>query len=94
MVTLPGGTIEINGLTFTSLHRALPRLEPGESVLLVKRVGDRYRIAGEYYGAFRIVDSKLVPLTNKQGFAAEYLDAPALQAVEDLVAQFRALGQK
>lgn len=95
VVTLPGGTIEINGLRFTSLHKELPRLEPGaESVLLLKRVGDRYRIAGEYYGAFRIANSKLVPLTKKQGFATEYRDLSAFQAVENLVSQFRALDQK
>jgi hypothetical protein len=63
-------------------------------VLLVKRVGDRYRIAGGHYGAFRIADSKLVPLTKKQGFATEYRDVSAIQAVDELVSQFRALDQK
>lgn len=45
-VTVPGGTITINSLTFTSLHEALPSLDPGtECLLLLKRVGDTYRVA-------------------------------------------------
>lgn len=89
-VTLLGGAVTVNGLTFTSDVPALPRLPPGtECVLLLKRSGDEYRIAGEFYGAFRVVNGRIRPLTGKQGFAPEYRDAPAPQAIEDIVARAR-----
>lgn len=91
-VTLLGGTIKFNGLTYTSQVMALPPLEPGtECLFLLKRIGDKYRIAGTFYGAFRVAASKLVPLTRKEGFASEYHEMPAIQATEDIVALLRAL---
>lgn len=90
--TLRGGTIKINDLTYTFTALALPSLEPGtEGLFLLKRVGNQFRIASAYYGAFRIADSKLIPLTRKQGFAQEYVGPPAAQVAEKLVIQRRAL---
>lgn len=92
IVTLLGGRIMINGLTFTSTHEALPSLEPGEECLfLLKRIGDRYRVAVTYFGVFRIAGEKLTPLVKISEFASEYRDAPAGQAAAEMVARLRTL---
>src|SRR5439155_17879703 len=72
VVTLLGGTITINGLTYTRVHEALPSLEPGqEYLLLLRRVGDRYFLAADYYGAFQISGSVATNRVQKRGFAEE-----------------------
>jgi hypothetical protein len=81
--TLLGGTVTINGLSFTSSPDALPNLEPGsEYLLLLKRVGSRYHIAGTYFGAFQVADGKVTPVTKKRGFAPEYSNVPVAEAAE------------
>jgi hypothetical protein len=90
-VTVLGGTMVLSGLSYTSRHISLPSLETGtECLLLLERVGSKYRIAGRYYGAFGIHDGKLAPLTSRQGFAPKYQGASADQTAEEIVAQLRA----
>ena len=91
VVTLLGGTMVFSGLSYTSRHVSLSSLEPAtECLLLLKRVGSKYRIAGRYYGAFRIQDGKLAPLTSRQGFASRYHGASSAQVAEEMLAQLRA----
>ena len=72
-VTMIGGTVRINGLTFTSDHAALPLLASGaECLFLLKKVANRYHIAGIYYGVFRIDKERVTPETRQEGFAPEY----------------------
>lgn len=93
-VTVRGGTIEINGLTFTSKHAALPGLEPGsEEILCLKRVGSRNLIALTFYGAFRVESQGLAPLSRKQGFAPEIEHVPSATVIAELVARARSLHQ-
>ena len=90
-VTLLGGTITINGLTFKSDHESLQRLEPGtECLLLLKHVANRYFIAGQYDGAFAIREGGLIPL-HKRAWAVPpaYTDAPAERAIARIVAGLR-----
>jgi hypothetical protein len=97
-VTLFGGAIEVDGLRFTSSHQALPSLEVGrEYLLLLKQDHGKWYIAGRYYGAFRIDDDVLMPVTGKQGFGDEVRgirseDGVAQETVElqpgDLLALF------
>lgn len=90
-VTVSGGTVTVGNLTFTSMVDALPTLQPGtECLLLLKRIGDRYQIAGAYYGAFGIEHGKSKPLTKKQGFAREYDGASAQATVDDVLAKLHA----
>ena len=84
-VTLLGGTVELQGLQFKSIHHALPALATGkEHILLLEQSGGRYFIAGTYFGAFRVVDGHLEP--SDSGFATEYKDRPVSEAVASLVA--------
>jgi hypothetical protein len=86
-VTLSGGTVRINGLAFTWTPSVLPGLEPGsEGLFLLRRVGTKYMVAGGHYGAFRIVDAQLLPLTRKKGgFAYEFRHVPAEDAVTQIL---------
>jgi hypothetical protein len=94
VVTLVGGSVEINDLTFTSQHDALPSLEFGrEYLLLLTRRDGRYRVVGDYFGAFVIDDARLVPATRKSGFAREYTGIAADDAAKDLVARRRSAVQ-
>jgi len=91
-VTILGGTITMNGLSYTRKDEALPSLEPGtEGLFLLKRVGNRYHIAGTYYGAFRIAEGRLTPLTKAQGFAPELQGGLVTQAAASMVARATAL---
>ena len=92
VITVRGGSVRINGLTYTFVDYALRPLKPGsECLLLLKRVGDHYAIAGSYLGIFGVADGKLTPLTGKQGFAPEYRDVPVTQAANEIVMRRRAL---
>jgi len=91
-VTLAGGTVEVSGLTYTEKHEALPPLEQGvECVFLLKRASGALRIAGTYYGAFAVRDTRLVPLTRKSGFALELAEKATDQATTDLVTKLQQL---
>jgi hypothetical protein len=91
-VTMLGGVITINGLTYTSTHRALPRLESGtEALFLLRQIGSRFFIGGAYYGVFGMLGGKLMPLSTKQGFAQELYDLPVAQATDEIVRRVTAL---
>ena len=92
IATVVGGTVMIDGLTFTSTPEALPRLEPGsESLLLLKLRDDHYHLAGTYFGAFGISAGRLTPLTKKRGFASEYVNAAVPEAAKEFVGRRRRL---
>lgn len=81
-VTILGGQIEINRLTFTSRHGALPALVPESDVLLcLHRDGTKYVPALRYFGAFAVRNGEVVPLTRKEGFASELRGVPVEQVV-------------
>lgn len=89
-VRVLGGTVEINGLTFTETVEAMPSLEPGvECLFLLKREGNHYRLAGRFYGAFRILNDTLRPLVKKHGFASEQSGASATQTIAQMVARLQ-----
>lgn len=91
IVTLLGGTVTIDGLSFTSRHEALPELPLGaECLFLLKNTDDdHYRIAGTYYGVFAITGGRLTPLTRKHGFAPEYQGAIAEEGTQAMVSRLR-----
>jgi hypothetical protein len=90
IVTILGGTVQIGNLTFTSIHEALPSLEVGDQyLLLLKRAGDTYRIAGNYYGVFQISHGKLFRRTKKQGFAEGYEGASAQKVAQEITTHLR-----
>jgi hypothetical protein len=91
-VTMLGGTVEINGLTFTSGHAALRELTPGnEGVFCLKAVGNQNRIALTYFGAFDVRSTELVPLVRKSGFAPEARGKAPDAMIDELVARARKL---
>jgi len=91
-VTLLGGMIEINGLTFTERPAALPALDPGdEHVLCLKMEKGKLLIALQYFGAFAVRDGHLTPLTRKRGFAPEAQQAPTEQMIAVLKSRAQAL---
>ena len=92
VVTLIGGTVAIDGLRFTSTPQALPRLDAGsDCLLLLKAHRGRYHLAGDYFGAFRIMSGRIMPLVNKQGFASDYANADIGEARKELVQRVRTL---
>ena len=91
-VTILGGMVSINGLTFTTAHAELPRLEPGtDAVFCLERVDGHNQIVGRSLGAFRVDSERLVPLTRIRNFAPEMQQLAAAQMIADLVAKTRAL---
>jgi len=87
-ITLLGGTYTRNGLSFTTKHEALPLPDPGiEGLFLLTRVGDQYRIAGRYFGAFKTTNGRVANLAMKRDYAPEYDGAPVSQVIEALVSQ-------
>src|SRR5260221_170159 len=84
-VTLHGGAIEIDGLTFASRPGALPQLDPGtETVLCLKQSGGKYLVALKYFGASAIRNDQLAPLTRKNGFAPASQQMTATQMISPL----------
>jgi hypothetical protein len=91
VVTTLGGTVHVNGVEYTLLHRALPPLPVGATCLfLLKRIGNRYHIADTYYGVFRVSDEGLIPLVDDEEFAKEYKGMPASAAIKEMVARLAA----
>ena len=85
VVTLPGGSITVDGLSFTSHHEGLPAPAPGTwCLLLLKERPEGYGLAAEYLGAFTIDDGLMTPLTTKKHFAPELRGAVA----EDVARQW------
>lgn len=90
-VTQLGGTVVIDKKSFTQIEDGLRALEPGtEGLFLLKQIGKRLMIAEVFFGAFRISDEKLFPLTSKQGFASDY----AGRSVDEAASHFADLLRK
>ena len=90
-VTVFGGTVTIDGLSYTSVHESLRVLESGsECVFLLKRVGTRYLIALDYVGAFRISGDYLSPLSAEAGLPTRYREARSGELMAEWVAQLSA----
>jgi hypothetical protein len=87
-VTQLGGTVTIQGYQFSMTHNQLPPLKPGtECVLLLQRKGDRYQIAGTFYGAFEVTaGDQLAPLFEDSEFAKEYRGMRVGEATAQLTA--------
>jgi hypothetical protein len=87
LVVLQGGSVTINGLTFTSESEALPALKEGaEYLLILRHVGDAYEVSGPYLGAFEIERGTVRVATRKQGFGREF-DGAHAAALESKVAE-------
>jgi hypothetical protein len=85
-VTLNGGTIEINGLSFTLIDYLLKGLPVGDECLLVlKKSGAGYYLAGHGFGAFGIEAGRVKPLANKSGFATEYAGMDVERVSADII---------
>jgi hypothetical protein len=96
-VTMIGGAVKINGLTYTATYEALPLPEEGtECLLLLRECDKRYYVAGIYYGIFRIEHDRLKVMTKDQKFinrVTAYHDVSAPKAIADIVAQRTKVGQ-
>jgi hypothetical protein len=91
-VTARGGTVNVNGLTYTFKVMALPPLELGSDCLfLLDKIGDRYMVAGVYYGVFRVSSGTLTPLTKKSDYAPEYRGAAAEPSILQIVGKLHEL---
>jgi hypothetical protein len=89
-LTQRGGRITLNEKTFTQFETALPPLVPGtEGLFVLRLVGDRYHILGDYLGAFQIVGERLIPLVRHMEFGQEYRDATVASAVEKMLTKIR-----
>jgi len=60
-------------------------------LLLLKQENDVYRLAGTFFGAFSIADSKLFPLVTKQGCAHELRGTDAASAEHAILERARAI---
>jgi hypothetical protein len=87
-VTLLGGTIVFNGVSFTEKEPALLPLRPGIRGLFLLRRKDmkratKYVSSGSlpFYGAFDISDGLLTPLHGREDFAQEYRGKPASDVI-------------
>ena len=91
-VTQRGGAISVNGLKYAETWADLPPLTPGaEGLFLLESIGDKHLIAGIHYGAFRIANGQLAPMTQQKGFAPEYTGVGVAQATEQILGSLRAL---
>jgi hypothetical protein len=90
-VTQRGGTLIVNGTKFTQSEPALPPLQSGNRALfLLERAGDKYLIAGNFYGVFEIIDEKLMPLAARTDFAEEFKNITVAAAVDSIMTTLRA----
>jgi hypothetical protein len=86
IVTQFGGTALVGQTAFTEQQPALEPLPSGrQGLFLLRHVGDKYWIAGQFYGAFDITNGRLKPLTSKPNFAAEYQDVPLSEALDSVL---------
>jgi hypothetical protein len=61
-------------------------MEPGmEGLFLLTRVGNRFMVAGTFFGIFRISDNKVRPLAKREEFASEYAGADLTTSLTSLV---------
>ncbi len=81
-ITQRGGTISIEGTTFTQREEALPALQIGtKGLFFLQRVGNKNVIAGKFYGAFSVVDGRVTPLMSSKDYAQEYRGLALADAV-------------
>jgi hypothetical protein len=94
-VTIKGGKVTIDGLSFTFWDPTLPALPVGrECLLLLKREGATYRLASGAYGAFAIINDRLLPITAKEGFAKEYKGSATSTAASEFIRRLRAMPKR
>ena len=76
-VTILGGTVMVNGVTFTHWEKALPPLETGTRVLLMLQRDDNgFAITRKYYGVFDISTGTFQPQLPREDFAQDYRGRP------------------
>jgi hypothetical protein len=84
-ITQLGGTVQIGGLAYTQTEMGLLPLVPGmEGLFIATRRDGKYHVAKQFYGAFRIENGRLKPLTGKETFAPDFREVPVAQALTDL----------
>jgi hypothetical protein len=93
------GVKDAAGLSLTinqSVHEpALPPLKSGTQVLcLLKHFGDKYQIAGWFYGIFAVESGALQPLMARDDFAPEYRGVLLQDAVQAMLGILRGSASK
>jgi hypothetical protein len=86
IVTQWGGTVTINGLSYSASHLNIEPLTPGtEYLFLLKKRGSTYERVATYYGVFRIENHTLMPLKHEGGVAEDFSGLSANDAIARLV---------
>jgi hypothetical protein len=89
-ITQLGGTVSVNGVSFTEIQRALPPLKPGQRVLLLlQRKDSKLMIAEMFLGAFVSENNKIAPLTVRADYAPSYRGIPLAEAIKSMTAILR-----
>jgi hypothetical protein len=90
-LTQKGGTVVVNGVSFTEKEPALEPLTPGTRVLcLLKSAGNKNMIVGAFFGIFSVEDGVVKPLTTRTGFAPDYRNVEYGAAVDSMLRVVRA----
>jgi hypothetical protein len=90
-ITQKGGTVVVDGVSFTERQPALEPLKPGSRVLcLLEAVGNKTMIAGSFFGVFSVEAGRLNPLMARPDFAREYRGAEYGSAVDSMLRVLRA----
>jgi hypothetical protein len=90
-VTLRGGTLMVSGISFTQTEPALPPLQSGtQGLFLLRRVDGKYQIAGMFFGAFSIIEGRIMPLVARDDFAPEYRNVTLSEAMKSMLAILQA----
>jgi hypothetical protein len=53
---------------------------------LLRKVGTKYRLPGDYFGVFAVAGGQLIPVSPKRRFGSEYRNRPVNTAIINLVA--------
>lgn len=93
-LTQKGGTVVVNGVSFTEKQPALEPLKPGTRVLcLLRSVGNRNMIVGEFFGIFNVQAGLISPLVTRPEFAPEYQNVDYRAAVDSMLRMLRSAGR-
>lgn len=93
-VSLKGGSVTIDGLTYSATYEALPLPDPGmECLLLLRWFEDRYYLVGLFNGLFSINNGRLKQLGTGPEFLTDYQNVEASKAIESIVARRLQIGQ-
>jgi hypothetical protein len=93
-VTQLGGSTIVESTRVTVHHTGLPPLEAGtDGLFVLKRRGDKYRIAGDYVGAFAIERGVVVPLTAGHSVVEKYRGWPVSQFISELTESLRSVSR-